>query len=526
MEDESLVVPRKAAWLRQFDEACRLYGFAPVALQVSLSVATALVIVELIIAQIWQVPKLPIILCAIAALFSICWCLSRRVRLPTGTGLGITLAMLLKTLCLFVAVTGGVTSPYTGLLYLPIFFSAVYFGFLGGMCVGTTVCFFLWQITLWRTSVEAAPVSSAFTQCTVFATVTLTASLFTERMRRTAFSANRKALAQQERADQFEWFTDTVAMMQALTDLDSVLSVALMRVEYLVPCTSAAIYMRHVDDPQLSLVQVLGLVMENVALQTISSSRQEPLRDRDFEALFVPDTTRAADPLYSLFAPVNPRARSVLVVPLRSFDDLFGVLYVASNRPGGFTTRDRSSLIQFAQQIVSPIQRVRLQSMASTDVLTGLYNRRAFRQRLEDEVDRAGRYGHVLSLVMIDIDHFKTINDSLGHRAGDAILSQIGAILLRGCRGIDFVARYGGEEMVVLCPESHASDTEKLAERIRRTVADAQFQLPEGGSTNITISAGVAMLGPGVVTDASLVEAADQALYKAKAGGRNRVVVE
>jgi diguanylate cyclase (GGDEF)-like protein len=247
------------------------------------------------------------------------------------------------------------------------------------------------------------------------------------------------------------------------------------------------------------------------------------MRVPEFSTLSIPDTNDPSDPLFFLFAPFDPSARSMVITPLKTLDDLFGVLCVASRRPHAFSENNIRSLAQLARHVVFPIQRVRLEAMASTDGLTGLNNSRVFRRRLSDEVDRAIRYNHHIALIMIDIDHFKRVNDTLGHRAGDTILTQIGAILRRSSRTIDITARYGGEEMAILCPEATDTDAAQLAERVRSAVENTQFELPGGGYTRITISAGIAMLRVDRRTEAELIEAADQALYRAKATGRNRV---
>jgi diguanylate cyclase (GGDEF)-like protein len=215
-----------------------------------------------------------------------------------------------------------------------------------------------------------------------------------------------------------------------------------------------------------------------------------------------------------------------MIVPLRTLDDIFGVIYVASGRPGAFSENDRIRLGRFAQHIVYPIQRVRLQALATTDALTGLNNRRALWRQLRNEVERGRRYVRPLSLVLLDIDHFKHVNDSEGHRAGDAILNQLGTILHRVSRNTDFAARYGGEELALLCPETTVEEAQALGERIRGLIEEATFRLPEGRETHITVSVGVATLFTGTAHDpATLVEEADAALYCAKRAGRNRVCV-
>ncbi len=161
-----------------------------------------------------------------------------------------------------------------------------------------------------------------------------------------------------------------------------------------------------------------------------------------------------------------------------------------------------------------------LESLATLDGLTGIKNRRAFGQRLEEEVARATRYSLPLTLLMLDVDHFKSYNDTFGHPAGDEVLKSVAGILEQCARETDLVARYGGEEFVVLLPQTDAAGAFVIAERIRRTILETNW--PRRG---ITISAGLAHLLPVVDTGSRLIGRADSALYCSKAGGRNQVNV-
>ena len=159
-----------------------------------------------------------------------------------------------------------------------------------------------------------------------------------------------------------------------------------------------------------------------------------------------------------------------------------------------------------------------LQRVASTDMLTGLHNRRKLDEVLGYEVERVHRYGGGLAVILLDIDHFKQTNDSYGHPAGDRVLAAVAAILRSGARSIDSVGRWGGEEFMVICPQTELEGACALAEMLRLRIAAAEF--PEVGRK--TCSFGVAALGPDE-TLPGLVARADAALYRAKQGGRNAV---
>lgn len=168
--------------------------------------------------------------------------------------------------------------------------------------------------------------------------------------------------------------------------------------------------------------------------------------------------------------------------------------------------------------------RQELERLASTDPLTGLYNRRVFMERLGEQASRFRRYGNPASAVLLDVDHFKSVNDTFGHDFGDTVLVGLARLLGEGVRdGVDVVARFGGEEFVILLPDTDAAAAAELAERLRATFAGHSFESP-AGPRQFTASFGVATLtrDDGVTT---LLHRADEALYRSKADGRNRVTV-
>jgi two-component system cell cycle response regulator len=160
------------------------------------------------------------------------------------------------------------------------------------------------------------------------------------------------------------------------------------------------------------------------------------------------------------------------------------------------------------------------EEQAFTDYLTGLANRRRFERQLEREVSRTQRFGHPLTLLMIDIDHFKRLNDTFGHNAGDLAIRAIGKVLQEGTRGIDLAARIGGEEFAVLLVETDQQGGEEVAERLR--IAISSMGLPFGA--RVTASFGVAECPSCAQTSEGILAAADEALYEAKRNGRDRVV--
>ena len=163
-------------------------------------------------------------------------------------------------------------------------------------------------------------------------------------------------------------------------------------------------------------------------------------------------------------------------------------------------------------------------AMALTDGLTGLHNRRYLETHLSGMVRRAGESGKALSLLLIDLDRFKSVNDEFGHAAGDAVLKEAARRILRNVRGFDLAARYGGEEFVVVMPDTSIDVALAVAERIRGKMANEAVILPDGRELTVTLSAGVAEKAPDGETAESLIGRADAALYQAKESGRDRVV--
>jgi two-component system cell cycle response regulator len=165
----------------------------------------------------------------------------------------------------------------------------------------------------------------------------------------------------------------------------------------------------------------------------------------------------------------------------------------------------------------------RLAQLAVTDPLTGLANRRALYAHLDREIDRAKRYKHPLAVLVIDIDHFKAVNDGHGHQTGDRVLVLVAQVITQSVRASDVAGRFGGEEFIVLAPETPPQSMKVVAERIRRAV-EAQTAAQKG-LPGVTVSIGAAGAVDGEGTVEAIVARADAALYEAKRGGRNRVVI-
>ncbi|HEY1277438.1 MAG TPA: diguanylate cyclase [Thermoleophilaceae bacterium] len=217
--------------------------------------------------------------------------------------------------------------------------------------------------------------------------------------------------------------------------------------------------------------------------------------------------------------------------PLRRGDEMHGrvsgVVSVARERP--FAAPERELFDYLAEQVAVSIENVGLhetvERQAVTDELTGLFNRRRFQEAMATEVERSKRFGQPVGLVLLDLDDFKTVNDTYGHQQGDLVLREVARVLRETSREIDEPARYGGEELAVVLPGTDLEGAYNLAERVRAGIEALSLPLLDGdGSLRVTASFGVATL-PGSADDMrGLVAAADEALYRAKRAGKNRTV--
>jgi len=243
-----------------------------------------------------------------------------------------------------------------------------------------------------------------------------------------------------------------------------------------------------------------------------------------------PDVSSQADQILGQSARLLG-IRTMLCVPVMIGEEVAALIYVYKTDPASrpFDQHDVQLAVAISHQAALTIQRTHLlekaqllEQWAITDSLTGLHNRRHFLELAELEFHRARRYQHPLSAMMLDIDHFKRVNDTYSHALGDQVIQAVAALCRENLRDIDLMGRYGGDEFVALVPEVNLDDARKAAERLRKIIADAPIDT-ERGPLNITISIGVVALAPDYLDFASLLNQADAALYTAKNAGRNRV---
>jgi diguanylate cyclase (GGDEF)-like protein len=218
-------------------------------------------------------------------------------------------------------------------------------------------------------------------------------------------------------------------------------------------------------------------------------------------------------------------------IPMMAQSEALGVLHLMQPDEVKMTETKQRMAITFSEHIAMALSNLRLhetlRSQSIRDPLTGLFNRRFMEESLELEIRRAARNQRPLGMIMMDLDNFKYFNDNFGHDAGDLLLKELGALLKGSIRAEDIACRYGGEEFVVVMPDTDLSVATMVAERIRRRIAGEAFPIHRGErSIEVTISIGIAARVSPDDDAMAILKRADEALYRAKRDGRNRVVAD
>ena len=220
--------------------------------------------------------------------------------------------------------------------------------------------------------------------------------------------------------------------------------------------------------------------------------------------------------------------QSFLMVPMMAAENILGVIRLNSQTPDAYQTYDQDVLTTLANQTAMALENAfmvqQIQDMATKDGLTGVFNHRYFQEKLAEELTKAERFNKDLSLILLDVDHFKKFNDNYGHQEGDKVLRIVSQIIQSTVRSkVDTVARYGGEEFVVVLPEADGNTGKDLAERIRKNIESYLFENNGKVLYRVTASLGVSSFPFDSREQKVLIQLADQALYDAKKDGRNRV---
>jgi diguanylate cyclase (GGDEF)-like protein len=225
--------------------------------------------------------------------------------------------------------------------------------------------------------------------------------------------------------------------------------------------------------------------------------------------------------------PASQPPRHYLAVPLAGRDNSFRLLLVG-RASKTIEAQGLDIAAAMAKQVSVALDKARLikdlENLATTDGLTRLYNRRTFLERAEAEFERSRRYRRPLSVLMLDVDHFKAVNDNHGHETGDRVLRILAQTSRESLRQLDVIGRYGGEEFVAFLPETSSATALDVAERLRQSV-EGLVVPSQHRDIRVTISIGVATVKDKTADLAALIDAADEALYEAKQQGRNKIIV-
>jgi diguanylate cyclase (GGDEF)-like protein/PAS domain S-box-containing protein len=340
----------------------------------------------------------------------------------------------------------------------------------------------------------------------------------------TAVHAGQLALLADTRATEAETLRQAGVIVSSSLDQKEIIERLLEQVVRVVPFDSASVQLREGEESvvvggagfeDLSVIIGLRFKIDHTSPTEAVYNTGKPLILPDAQASY--DTFRR-----SMFNQI----RSWMGVPLKVQDQVIGIISFDSHELDRYHVHHSELALAFSAQVGLAIQNAKLfnetQRLATSDPLTGLVNRRHFFTLMEREFERSRRYKHELSIIMLDIDHFKRINDTYGHPAGDQVLRTLARICTQAVRNLDIVGRYGGEEFVILLPETPANRALTVAERLRTTIETTPFTLPSG-DIHITVSLGVHTLNSNDGDVDNLVFNADAALYAAKAAGRNRV---
>lgn len=244
--------------------------------------------------------------------------------------------------------------------------------------------------------------------------------------------------------------------------------------------------------------------------------------------IVVPDVSKDERFLGKMDKEIHFKTKSLMCIPIKSRDKIIGVLEFVNKTTGDpFTREDLDLLMRLVDQTAIAIERVslyqKMAELAITDDLTKLFNTRYLNRTIETEIQRSKRYQTSISLIFMDIDYFKQINDQYGHIVGSKVLVEIGQLLLKNLRSIDIVARYGGDEFVIVLPQTPPGAATHIAERIRKAVQQNVFLKKEGYSLKMTASFGVASYPESAQTKEDLIRLADEAMYRVKYQTRNAV---
>ncbi|MBI4481724.1 MAG: GGDEF domain-containing protein [Acidobacteria bacterium] len=326
----------------------------------------------------------------------------------------------------------------------------------------------------------------------------------------------------------FESFVDAVEALGNNVGYRAVIESIIARVASETKSELCLVYLYNDAYDRLELSSSVGRLKEHVELMDFEFNRT--IVNEVFTS-GLPYTNNEFDQTLKL--PLNRKKltiHSILCFPLTEKEKRVGVIEVLNKDQGnGFTEEDQKLMELMIRPVTAAIENAvrfeKTEQLSLTDDLTGLYNYRYLKQFLSIEIKRCLRYKKDVSLLFIDIDRFKTVNDTFGHLVGSATLAEVGHIFKRTVRETDVVIRYGGDEYVIILPETSLNGSVVMAERLRKKIENHQFAVGQENSFKLTISLGVASCPKHSLSAEGLIQKADAAMYLAKEISRNRIKV-
>lgn len=342
---------------------------------------------------------------------------------------------------------------------------------------------------------------------------------------------NRENLLDMRRHDTVDTLMEIARTLASPRDIGEILEQIMLQVSRLLNPKAWSLLLRDDDSGDLEFAVVVSEVADK--LKGVRVPRGHGVVGwvaEHGESLIIPDVSRDGRFAAEFDKSFSFRTRSLACVPLKCQNKVFGVIeLINSLEEGEFSEFDMQVLITIADFAAIAISNeraiTRIKRLVITDDLTGLYNARYFFEQVEYEVERAKRYVTPLSLVFFDLDKFKNINDTHGHLVGSALLTEVGALVRRLIRRSDKGARYGGDEFVVLLPQTDRSGAMSFACKLHGAIQSETFSANCGMALKITGSFGVATYPDDAGTSSELIIAADKAMYRAKDLGRNGVCI-
>jgi diguanylate cyclase (GGDEF)-like protein len=329
----------------------------------------------------------------------------------------------------------------------------------------------------------------------------------------------------QRRADKSETLREASAMVSVTRETDRAVPLILEQLKRVIPYDSASVQL--LADDELEIVGGSGFSDHSAVVGmkfSIHGNNPNSVVMKTGSPYLMGDVR---DVYQEFLKPPNDHIRSWLGIPLMIQDRIIGLLSIDSSKPNDFTEEDVNLASIFASQVALALDNARVlqesQNEAITDALTGLYNRRGLFELGLVEFSKSQELNHPFSGIMIDIDHFKQVNDTYGHEVGDIVLQGLAKRCKTCIRDIDIVGRYGGEEIVILLPETDLKLATIIAQRVLKAIASKPMSLAESYELDVTASLGVATRDINTTSLDILLNRADQAMYMAKHNGRNQV---